>query len=184
MPDTVKLGALLDDSRGAVDAVVAASTADRGDRVVVDKALALVGDEVQHGIAKACDQDLGELLVSGWAKASELKTYADPVKYPPTTIARMVLGEHAQKIVIDPELTLTIDRLPIHNLKLLVEFTATLKAAVLLIQAGAITGFELGSVVLAAKLRWGDVALPLKLKQREITLPGRFTVLPPRPIKA
>lgn len=180
MPDTVKLSALLDDSRSAIDTVVAASTAESGDRVAIGRALALVGDSIQRGIASACDQDLGELLVSGWAKAKELKTYADPIKYPPTTIARMVLGKHTHQIVIDPELTLTINRLPMHNLKLLVEFTATLKAAVLVIQAGAIKGFELGSVVLAARLRWGDIALPLNLKEREITLPGRFPVSPPR----
>ncbi len=179
MSDTVKLGALLDDSRGAIATVLAASTADAPNQAVIDRALALVGDEVQQGIVAACDQDLGSLLVSGWTKASELHGYADPVKYPPTETVHMVLGEHAQKIAIDPELQLTIDRLPVHRLALIVEFTATLKSAVLIIRAGAITGFELGSIVLAAKVKWGDVALPLKLKQREIALPGRFAVDPP-----
>ena len=180
MPDApIRLSALLAETRSTVDAVVAASAAERDDRAVVQHALELAGDTIDDGVRKACDQDLGELLVKGWSMASELRGYADPIKYPPERIVRKVLADHPVKIIIDPELSLSIAGLPVHQLKLFVEFDAAIQAAVLIIQAGAITAFEAGTIRFGAKLRWGKVELPLNLKTREVTIPGRMTLAKP-----
>lgn len=184
MPDTpILLSTLLAETRSAIDAAVAASAADRDDGAMVESALTMLGGAVDQGVRDACNQDLGALLVKGWSMASELYGYTDAKKYPPAQIVRMALADHTMKIAVDPELSLTIAAMPVHKLKLIVEFSAEIIAAVLIIQAGAITAFELGSVRLSAKVLWGAVALPLKLKTHDVTIPGRVRIDPPVAIR-
>jgi hypothetical protein len=180
MPDApIRLSALLAETRNTVDTVVAASIKERDDHAIVARALQLVGDTIDEDVRKACDQDIGALLVRGWSMASELRDYSDPVKYPPDRTVRMALAEHPMKITIDPELLLLVAGLPVHKLELLVEFDAQIHAAVLVIQAGAIKAFEAGRIRFDAKLSWGGVELPLDLKAREVTIPGRINLADP-----
>jgi len=179
----IHLGSVLAETRKTVDAVVAASVAERDNRAVIEKAVSLVSGAIDDGVRKACDQDLGELLVKGWSFAKDLATYTDTVKYPPERIVRVALAEHLMKITLDPDLSIAVAGLPIHQLKLLVEFDAKITGAVLIIQAGAITAFESGTIGLTAKVRWGSVELPLNLKTHELEIPGRIQLTRPFPLK-
>lgn len=174
----ILLSDLLADTRAAVDDVVKA--ADQApDKALVGKALARVGDAVDAGVRDACERDLVGLLVEGWGKANELRGYADEKKYPPPSKVRMNIGKHPMKVAVDPALTLTIGQALRFPLKFIVEFVATVEAVKLTIVDGEIAEVDLGSLTLAAKLRWGKAEVPLPLKTREIALPGHFRIDPP-----
>lgn len=182
MPEPVRLSDLLAETSSTVEAVVSASVADRQDRALVEKALTMVNKEIDDGVRRACDQDVCELLARGWAVASELRGYCNPDEYPPQRIVRMALAKHPMQITIDPELSLSLEGVPVHQLELSVEFDAKIEAAVLIIQAAAITALEAGTIRFGAKLRWRNVELPLKLKTYEVTIPGRIRLTNPIPL--
>ena len=176
MAETVLLSSLLADTRDTIDAVVSDPGNAAGE---LGKAWPRVGDAVDAGVRKALDVDLFALLADGWRKAHELRGYADPVKFPPGKTVKMTLAKHPMTLDIDPELTLTLGAVSLKKLDLLIEFIATVEAATLTIESGAIRALELGLVTCAAKVRYGGTELPLPLKTHEIRVPWTVRLDPP-----
>ncbi len=171
----IPISELLADSRVAV--VREGRSAD-GAGVGLDTAVKAASGAIDDAVRAACDIDLVDLLVQGWSKAHELRGYADPDQYPAARTIRMVLAKHPLKLAIDPELRLQALPLIDWPLKLVIELEALIDAATLVINAGRIGGVDLGTVELSAGLRWGETKVPLPLRKRELTLPGKFRIDP------
>ena len=184
MPDTpILLSAIVGDSRKAVKKFSRRGLSEER-TPLVGEALKLLNGEIDRGVRTACDVDLVGLLVDGWSKMNEVRDYASPGKQPGSSPVRLALGKHPFGIDIDPGLTLVIPGVSRHHLNVIIAFVATIEAAVLVIDHGSICAVELGTIGLAAHLKWGKHDTPLKLKTRELRLPGRRDLNPPVVIRS
>lgn len=167
----VLLSDLLDDMRHEVDKAVNATTETEPARDLIRKAIDLLPGAVEQGVRAACRIDLGKAIGTAWGMAGEIIEACDPAHTDPEANVSVALAKHPVTIAIDPKLTLKVHGLPDLPLKLIVEFVATVNAAVVVVHGGGIIDAKLGTIGLSAKLRCHGLDVPLPLKQRTVDLP-------------
>jgi hypothetical protein len=139
----------------------------------------VVGSRVTEAVRGVLDCDVFEQLARAWAKARELKEYADPSKHPADQEFTEFLGEHTLVANMHPVVEIGLRGLAKTRLRFTLELTAKIQTAELRILGGRIVAVGAGEALVAAQLKYRDVKLhpelksvPVKLSQPLLLNPG------------
>ena len=130
----------------------------------------LAGRAGADALRRSLDIDVLESVARGWAKALELRRYADRTKHPPDETITVFLGKHDVVAKFHPELHVSMGAVALPRLRFTLELAAVFRAAQLSIRDGHIVALGAGDCAVTAQLKYGDVNLHNKLQSRTVTL--------------
>lgn len=117
------------------------------------------------------DLRIPEQMGSAWSRYQELRKYRDPEEYPPDETFLVPLAEHTIHLDYAPSIEPLVNDVSLGEVSFAVSLEATLKGAILKIQAGRILEIAVGSCEAKGSIAWEDVTL-LERETEPIALPG------------
>ena len=136
-------------------------------------AWSLVKSEAASRLREVLAADALEVVAAAWAKAQELRQYADPARYPPDQSVVVHLGEHKVACRLQPELEVCFNDVPVRTVKFTLDLAARFKSAALTIRGGRIRAVAPGRCSAQAVLKYGGVTLKEE-QTPEVSFPGRL----------
>jgi hypothetical protein len=149
------------------------------DSVAQDSAQAMVWGAVKSEAAecleKALNLDVFEVFGRVWAKARELKEYADVKKYPPDQTVIVHLGKHDLVAKEKPVLDVMIGGVQLPVLEFALNLTAHFEAVALTVRGGRIYTITPGDCSAKAELKYGDAKLASN-ETPKLHVPGQISL--------
>ena len=142
-------------------------------------AMGVVGERIDAAVRESLSCDVFQVLAQAWAKARELRDYADETKHPAGEISTMFLGEHALGTDLHPTVDVILTGLTTFELVFTLELQAALRLAELTIRGGRIVELGKCDAELRAVLMYGAIPLHEPLKSRRVTLSNPMTFAAP-----
>ena len=105
------------------------------------------------------DLRIPEQMGSAWSRYQELRKYRDPEEYPPDETFLVPLAEHTIHLDYAPSIEPLVNDVSLGEVSFAVSLEATLKGAILKIQAGRILEIAVGSCEAKGSIAWEDVTL-------------------------
>lgn len=130
--------------------------------------------------------DLGVILIGGWKKIEELRTYTNAQKYGPEETIMVELTRHVINSTHDPNLEITVNHVKVDTMPFELKVSLTIDGAVLTIRGGKIHAVSPGTCKASLELKCEKYTL-LKREPAPIRLPGTWTfkepvaIPPPKP---
>jgi len=122
--------------------------------------------------------DLGVVLVGGWKKLAELRSYTDPKKYGPEETVVVEITRHIITSVHRPTLDVIVNSVRVDTLPFELKLTVTLDGALLTIRAGKIHSVSPGACKGSFELKCEGFSI-LKQDPAPLRLPGAWTFKEP-----
>jgi hypothetical protein len=127
--------------------------------------------ELVSRVGEILDFDITDTLIGVWNKYNLLREYRDSKKHPPEETAFVNLMQHTITSKHHPSIEIEKNQQRIAKLDFLLNFSLTVDAVVLRVQAGRIKGIQLGDMKGDVTLRYHDLEILNKSLPR-ITVPG------------
>jgi hypothetical protein len=122
--------------------------------------------------------DLGVVLVGGWKKLAELRSYTDAKKYGPEETVVVEITRHVITSVHKPTLDVIVNSVKVDTVPFELKLTVTLDGALLTIRAGKIYSVSPGACKGSFELKCEGFSL-LKQDPAPLRLPGSWTFKEP-----
>lgn len=127
--------------------------------------------------------DLGVILVGGWKKIEELRTYTNAKKYGPEETILVELTRHVITSAHKPSLDVMVNHVKLDTMPFDLKVTVTLDGAVLTIRGGKIHAVSPGTCKGSFELKCEGYTM-LKREPAPLRLPGTWTFKEPVAIPA
>ena len=159
MSETLRLSELITITQDDVERAIAEQAKDETavalvQRQLVGYATGLAADELNRTL----DTEVVRLLAPAWAGAQAVRDAARR-SMESNERAVVTLGAHEVTSEQHPVLTLTMAQIPLPELRLTIDLTASFKSVALAIAGPAIRGIAPGEASLSARLRYRDTVL-------------------------
>ena len=146
----------------------------RGDGHTSSYAWGLIRGSASKALVDALDVEFFDVLAQGWCKGLKLYQYTDASKHPPDTDEVLSLGKRKFPLTVHPVLSLAVSGRELLNLRFTLVLTAQLDSAACTIRNGCITRIAVGSCLVSAQLKYGEVALHEPSQSPSLPLPGSY----------
>lgn len=123
--------------------------------------------------------DLMSLFANAWAKAREIRAYADPAQHPQNKVAYVKLGEHTVDFDLEPKMSIVIGPWTSEPITLALNCSAEIEAIELRIQHGHITAASGGSCDLGAEIVLAGATLVPRKSLKKFGFPGKHSFAAP-----
>lgn len=132
-------------------------------------------DAVNDAMAKL---DLMDLFGQAWAKAKEIRAYADPAQHPQDKVAYVKLGKHNVDFDLKPQVTIACGPWTSKPIELALNCSAAIEAVELRILGGRLAAIGGGSCDVGAEITLLGKSVMPRRTLKKFALPGRHTFDP------